>query len=593
MSQPARSEIDPDRRWDLDGMYEDQEAWEQAYEDTAEQLQQLEQYGPETVEDPEELKEFLDTTYDIGRKIQQLSVYAKANRDVAAGDQQHQANLTKVSSLSSERGQAMSFLRPALREQGAYTDLTEEEPGLEEYQGLLAEVERMAEHSLSSDAADAMAQVGEAFGTGKKAYNRLTDSDMEAPVVEGPDGDEIEVTPARVGELLKHPDREFRQRVWEARYEPYEDHADTIAAMLEGTVTEHSRKARMRGHDSSIEAALKPKDVPEDVYDSLVEVVMEHNDQARWEQELREEVLEVDELEPWDMRVPIYGEEPDISYEEAQDIILDAMEPLGDEYVSILETAFEEDWIDVEPHEGKRNGAYSTGAYDANPLVLMNFNEDLSSLYTMAHELGHAVNRYLSQEEQPFHEATNDIFVAEVASTFNEQLLTDHLLDTEDDEMRMHALKYGINRIESLLFTQGRFAAFEQKVHEAKDNNEPLTADRLDSLYESTFAEPEEAHDLSKGGWKRIKHFFRPFYVYQYATGVSAAISLADDVIEGGEEEREQYMDFLAAGSTDKPVDLLDDAGVDMTSPEPVYEAVWKHHELTEELLDMVEVVDE
>jgi oligoendopeptidase F len=337
--------------------------------------------------------------------------------------------------------------------------------------------------------------------------------------------------------------------------------------------------ARARNYDTAREAALDGPNVPVSVYDTLVETVDDNLDRLHRHAELKREALGVDELRMWDLYMPLTGDEgPDVPYDDARQHVVDALAPLGEEYRSRVAEGFDSRWIDVYENDGKQSGAYSGGTYDTQPFILMNYQDDISSMYTLAHELGHSMHSELTKEEQPYVYSSYEIFVAEVASTVNEALLTDHLLETvDDDEFRRHVLNEFLERVRSTLYRQTLFAEFEHEAHELEESGEPLTADRLDDLYrglKERYYEPAVVDDRIAREWMRIPHFYRAFYVYQYSTGISAALAIADDILGGDEAAAEDYRTFLRRGSREYPLELLRIAGVDMSTSDPIERAL-------------------
>jgi len=350
--------------------------------------------------------------------------------------------------------------------------------------------------------------------------------------------------------------------------------------------------AEARDYEAAREAALDGPNVPVEVYDTLVETVRDSLDSLHRHAELKRESIGAEELRMWDLYVPVVQEEsPEIGYEEACDHIVDAVEPLGDEYRSRLAEGLDSRWVDVYETENKRSGAYSGGTYDSQPLILMNYQDDVSSVYTLAHELGHSMHSEYTSEEQPYVYSGYETFVAEVASTVNETLLTHHLLESGDERLRRHVLNEYLERFRSTLFRQTMFAEFEHRTHEMSEAGEPLTPDRLDELYrelKGEYYEPAVVDDRAAREWMRIPHFYSAFYVYQYATGISAAVSLVDGILEEGEPAARRYLGFLRSGSRGYPLELLGDAGVDMATAEPVEDAVSAYEEYLDEFESLV-----
>jgi len=405
-------------------------------------------------------------------------------------------------------------------------------------------------------------------------------SDMEFPTVEKPDGDAVEITRSNLTNLLKNQDREFRQTVHERFYEELGEFHNTIGTAYKNSVKADVRLAQIHDYDTAREAAMDGPNIPVEVYDNLVDTVRDNLDKLHRHAELKREALGVDELQMWDLYMPMTETEtPDVEYEEAREHIVEAVGALGEDYQNRVQEGLDSRWVDVYETENKRSGAYSGGTYDTQPFILMNYQDDISSMFTLAHELGHSLHSQLTSENQPYVYGDYEIFVAEVASTVNEALLTRHLLDTvEDPTFRRHVLNEYLDRFRSTLYRQTMFADFEHQTHQLVEEGEALTPGKADEIYgdlKAEFYEPAVVDDHIAREWARIPHFFNyTYYVYQYSTGISAAVALADEILESGEPAAERYLDFLQSGSTEYPLELLRTAGVDMSSPEPIQRAL-------------------
>ena len=424
-----------------------------------------------------------------------------------------------------------------------------------------------------------LAELGEVtHGTGE-VYSMLANADMEYPTVEKPDGDAVEITQSNFTTLLKEQDREFRQTVHERFYEEWADVRNAVGTAYKNLVKADVKEARVRHYETAREAAMDGPNVPVDVYDNLVETVRENLDKLHRHAELKADVLDVDELEMWDVYMPMTdSSSPDVEYEQATEYVVDAVSPLGEDYQERVAEGLESRWVDVYENEGKRAGAFSGGTYDTQPFIMMNYQDDISSMYTLAHELGHSLHSEYTKEAQPYIYSNYEIFVAEVASTVNETLLTQHLLDTVDDpEFRRHVLNEYLERVRSTLYRQTMFADFEHRAHELEEDGQAITPDALDEIYgdlKREFYEPANVDEHIEREWMRIPHFYRAYYVYQYATGISAAVALSQRILEGDAEAAEQYREFLAKGSRQYPLELLQGAGVDMSTSEPIQSAL-------------------
>ena len=580
-SVPERSEIEEEYRWDLSSLYADDEDWEEAYGRAEELVQELSDYEGRATEDAGTLKEAMEKYEETMRTVSNVAAYARMRRDEDTTDDRYQGLTARAMSLVSEAKSAASFLEPEIQEldEDAVDDMIAEEPELETYEHYFDDVLRMKEHTRSSEVEELLAELSEVTGAPGELYDTLTNADIEFPAVEDPEGETRQITLNSFTKLQKHPDRDFRRQVYEEFYDEWETVRNVVGAAYRNSVKADVKLARARNYETAREAALDGPNVPVEVYDTLVETVRDRLGVLHRHAELKREAIDADELRMWDLYVPVVQEEsPEIGYEGACDHIVEAVAPLGDGYRTRLSEGLDSRWVDVYETENKQSGAYSGGTYDSQPLVLMNYQDDVKSMYTLAHELGHSMHSEYTKEEQPYIYSGYEIFVAEVASTVNETLLTHHLLETvEDERLRRHVLNEYLERFRSTLFRQTMFAEFEHRTHEMSEEGEPLTPDRLDDLYrnlKTDYYEPAVVDDRIAREWMRIPHFYRAFYVYQYATGISAAVALADCIIEEGEDAAERYIDFLGSGSRKYPLELLEDAGVDMTSREPVETAI-------------------
>ncbi|SEO57014.1 oligopeptidase F. Metallo peptidase. MEROPS family M03B [Halorientalis persicus] len=593
-SVPERSDIDEEHKWDLAALYADDEAWESAFEDVQERLTDLEAYEGRVTEDAETLLDVLELREEIMRTVSNVTSYARMRRDEDTTDSHYQALLARAQSLSSEAQSAASFIEPELQDldREDIEAMIEDQSDLEEYGHYFDDVLRMKDHTRSAEIENLLAELGEVTGAPGEVYNTLANADMTFPAVETPEGETERITLNNFTTLQKNPDREFRQEVYEQFYDEWETVRNAVGTAYKNSVKTDSKLANARNYDTAREAALDGPNIPVDVYDNLVDTVRANLDKLHRHAELKRDAIGAEELRMWDLYVPmVEGESPDVTYEEAREYVTEAVAPLGDEYQSRLAEGLDSRWVDVYETDGKQSGAYSGGTYDSQPYILLNYQDDVSSMYTLAHELGHSLHTQLTSEEQPYVYSGYEIFVAEVASTVNETLLTHHLLDTvEDERLRRHVLNEYLERFRSTLYRQTMFAEFEHRAHELSEAGEALTPDRLDELYrdlKGDYYEPAALDDRIAREWMRIPHFYRAFYVYQYATGISAAVALVDRILDEGEPAAEQYVDFLRKGSREYPLELLRGAGVDMASPEPVESALSVYDDYLDEFAEL------
>lgn len=590
-SVPGRDEVDEEYRWDLTSLYASDEDWEAAYGEAEELIEEMSGYEGRATEDAGTLKKALETYEGLMRTVSNVAAYARMRRDEDTMDDRYQALTARSQSLSSDASSAASFIEPEVQEmtREEIDEMVEEEPELETYEHYFDDVLRQKDHTRSSEVEDLLASLSEVTGAPGEVYNMLANADMEFPAVEDPEGDSRRVTLNSFTKLQKHPDRDFRRRVYEEFYDEWEDVRNAVGTAYKNSVKTDVKMAEARNYDTSREAALDGPNIPVEVYDTLVDTVRDELGPLHRHAGFKRRATEGDELRMWDIYLPVVDEEsPEVGYEQACEYVTEAVAPLGEDYQSRLSEGLGSRWVDVYETENKQSGAYSGGTYDSQPLILMNYQDDVKSMYTLAHELGHSMHSEYTSEEQPYIYSGYEIFVAEVASTVNETLLTHHLLETvEDERLRRHVLNEYLERFRSTLYRQTMFAEFEHRTHEMSENGEPLTPDRLDSLYseiKGEYYEPAVLDDRIGREWMRIPHFYRAFYVYQYATGISAALAIVDRILEAGEDAAADYRTFLRRGSREYPLELLRTAGVDMSTSEPIERALASYEQRLEEM---------
>ncbi|ELZ79782.1 oligoendopeptidase F [Haloferax larsenii] len=595
-SVPERSDIDEEYKWDLDSIYTSDEEWDAAYEEVAERIPELAAYEGHVTDDPETLLELLETMESVLREVSMVVSYANLRSSEDTRNQEYQAQSARAQALASKARSAVSYLDPELQELD-WDDIEafiEEEPALEAYEHYFDDVLRAKEHTRSAEVEEVLADLSEVTGSPSDIYSMLANADMEFPTVEKPDGESVEITQGNFTKLQKHPNREFRKTVHEEFYDRWADVRNSVGASLKNSVKKDVKTARIRNYETAREAALDGPNVPVEVYDNLLETVRDNLDHLQRHADLKRQAIGADELQMWDLYVSLTGDHgPEIPYEQAKEYIIEAVEPLGEEYQSRMAEGLEDRWVDVYENRGKRAGAFSAGTYDTQPFIMMNYQDDAASMFTLAHELGHSMHSELAQEAQPWHDADYEIFVAEVASTVNETLLTEYLLENvDDDELRMHVLDEYLERFRSTLFRQTMFADFELQIHEIAEEDGALTPDRFDELYgdlKSTYYANAETDDHIAREWMRIPHFYYNYYVYQYATGISAAAAIVERIREEGESAAADYRDALALGGSEYPIDVLQTAGVDMTSPEPIEDAMGVYESFLDEAATLLD----
>ncbi len=591
-----RSQIAKEDTWNLESMYETDALWEQDYEAVADAVKAFSGYEGKIAADIVCMKEVLDAYYALSRKFSKLTVYASMRSDQDTGNAFYQKMASRAQSLGVTFRANSSFLQPEILAKGeeAVRAAIKEQDGLAAYERVLEEMLRQNSHTLAAEQENLLAEAGNIAGTPKKIFNVFMNADIYYPDAELADGRKIKVSNSSFVTNLESPDREVREAVFKTYYQQLKRFGNSVAGMLEANVLQAGFYAKARKYSSNRAYYLDGSNVPESVYDSLISAVHEALPAMYRYVAVRKKVLGVDELHMYDVYAPLF-EAGNRRYpiSEAKEIVAEGLKPLGEEYIQILKEGFDSRWIDVYPNKGKRGGAYSWGCYDSQPFVLLNYQETLGNVFTLAHEMGHSIHSYYSKKNQPFQTSGYRIFVAEVASTCNEALLIHDLLKkTTDSKERAYLLNHYLDKFKGTVFRQTMFAEFELLIHRLSEQGTPLTADVLNREYlelNKKYFGPDMVSDEEIGcEWMRIPHFYTPFYVYQYATGFSAAIALSTKILTEGEAAVEAYKDFLKGGGSKDPIDLLKMAGVDMTTKQPVVDALAAFEALVGELEALV-----
>ncbi len=590
-SVPERNEIDAEYKWDLEDIYADDEEWERAYEEIAGRLEELTAFEGLVTDDADTLLSVLRTREELLREVSMVATYAKLRSTEDTRNQEYQAMSARADTLASDARSAASFIEPELQEldREQVRAFVDAEPALSEYEQYFDDVLRMKPHTRSAEVEELLADLSEVTSGAENVYSMLANADMTFPTVEDPDGEAVEITLSNFPKLQRDPDREFRETVHGKFYDRWTDVRNAVGTALQNSVKSDVKFARARHYDTARQAALDGPNVPVEVYDTLVETVRDNLDALHDHVDLKRSALDVEEVQMWDLYAPLVdADEPEISYEEAVDHVVAAVEPLGEPYQERMADGLESRWVDVYENRGKRSGAFSSGTYDTQPFISMNYQDDVASMFTLAHELGHSMHSELAGDAQPWQYADYDIFTAEVASTVNETLLTHHLLNTvEDEAFRLHVLDEYLERVRSTLFRQTMFAAFEQEIHEVAEDDGALTPDTFDQLYgdlKREFYANAVVDDRIVREWMRIPHFYFSFYVYQYATGISAAAAIVQRIREEGEPAAADYRSFLELGGREYPLETLRTAGVDMATAAPIESAIGTYRSYVEEM---------
>jgi oligoendopeptidase F len=581
-----RTDIDRSHKWNPETVFSDEEAFEHAVEQVTARLDELR--TKEVATDGETLAQTLDTYFDLWTEFERVNVYVSVRTAIDATDDRAQELSGRASDLESRLRTARSVIEARIQriDPNRIGDLLAESEALAEYDHYLRDLLRQAEHTAEPAVEEALSTLAPAIG-GNDIYETLRSADLSFPSIEQPDGDLAELTLNSRRTLLRSSDRSFRRTVHERFYDVHDEYRHTIAATFDKHVQAAVRKAEVRGYDSSLAATLDDENVPVDAYETLTETVRNDLGPLHEHLERKRERLDVETLRPWDVGVRLIDDDPTIPYEKAKELVLEAVSPLGEPYQSRLARGLESGWVDVYESPNKASGAGTIPAYSTQPFVLLNWQSDVNSLFGLAHEVGHAMHAALTSESQPMVYGWFDMFISEVPSTLTETLLVRHVLDTTDDPtLRRAVLDMWLERFRDLLYRRARYAICERRMHEHVADGDRLTAERLDRYIIdgwNEFNAPIELDDWIAGEWMHASYLnmFTPFYVYQYATGFSAALALAGDIREEWEESSsgpgdaaEQYLHFLRQGSSAHPIDLLADAGVDLTSATPIERAI-------------------
>ena len=593
----TRDEVPVELTWDLSVIFPSDEAWEEEFKKIEKLVPEIEAYKGKAAESAESLYVTLQFSDNLSQDLNKLYVYSHLKHDQDTTNGKYQGMESRVRSLAAKISAASSFITPeilAIDEETIEKYVKEYEP-LSLYHQMLTELNLQRPHILSAEKEELIAQFSEVSGASGNTFSALNNADIEFPLVKNEEGEEIELTHGNYITFLESNHREVRENAFKAMYETYGKFKNTFASTLAGNVKAQNASAKIRQYHSARHAAMSNNYIPEKVYDQLISTIHEFLPVLHRYISLRKKVLGVEELHMYDLFTPLVKEVKfDMPYDHAKDIMVKSFEPLGEEYQNIVQKGLNSRWVDVLENKGKRSGAYSSGTYGTNPYVLMNWQNNLDNLFTLAHEFGHSMHSYYTRETQPYPYASYSIFVAEVASTCNEELLFDYLLKTtEDPQKKIYLLNHWLDGFRSTVFRQTMFAEFEHLVHEMDRNGEALTAEKLTEVYydlnKQYFGEDMVVDEEIGLEWARIPHFYYNYYVYQYATGQSAATALSKQILEEGQPAVERYINsFLKAGCSTFPIEVLKAAGVDMESPTPIQEACKVFEEKLSELEELL-----
>ncbi|WP_407372433.1 oligoendopeptidase F [Carnobacterium sp.] len=594
---PIRNKVPNELTWDLQVIFQSDNDFKQSYKELEVKIETVTSYKGTLSNGSESFLKAIQSILDLSNQLETLYVYAQLKNDQDTTNSIYQGMYEQASKLATQANEAISWFEPEVLE------LSEEKIGhyfsenenLIIYKHFIEQLTAARKHVLSANEEALLAGAGEIFNASSRTFNILNNADITFPTIKDEEGNDIQLSHGVYGQLMESTDRSVRESAFKQLYKVYEGLQNTFSSTLSSHVKYHNYNAKVHHYQTAREKALSNNHIPEAVYDTLLDVVHEHLPLLHRYVALRKELLDVEELHMYDMYTPISGEAGiKYTYKDAQAETLKALKPLGEDYLSVLKKAFNNRWIDSIENEGKRSGAYSSGSYDTNPYILLNWHDSLNHLYTLVHELGHSVHSYYTRTNQPYVYGDYSIFLAEIASTTNENILTDYLLETQKDpKVRAYVLNHYLDGFKGTIFRQTQFAEFEHFIHEEDAKGTPLTSEFLSDYYSDLNAryygpdvvkDPEIAFE-----WTRIPHFYYNYYVYQYSTGFSAATALAAKIVNGEENALDNYLNYLKSGSSDYPIEVMKKAGVDMTKKTYLEDAMKVFESRLNELEELIE----
>ncbi|MFK4935803.1 oligoendopeptidase F [Lactococcus garvieae] len=567
-----RDEIAENLTWDLSTVFENDAAWELELKRVSEKLETVNAYEGHLLDSAQSLLEITEIELEISRAVEKVYVYASMKHDQDTQVSLYQEYEAKATNLYAKFGESFAFYEPEflVLTPERYASFRREEPKLERYSHMFERLFAKKEHILSPKEEKLLASASEIFGAAAETFEIFDNADIELPMIKDEKGQEVQLTHGNYISLMESKERKVRKAAYQALYSNYEQYQHTYAKTLQTNVKVHNFKAKMRGYHSARQAALSSNFIPEEVYDKLLESVNKYLPLLHRYIKLREQILGLeDDLKMYDVYTPLSDLDYKFNYSEAVEKAQEVLQIFGSEYANHVKKAFEERWIDVAENSGKRSGAYSGGCYDTNAFMLLNWQETLDDLFTLVHEMGHSMHSTFTRENQPYVYGDYPIFLAEIASTTNENILTESLLAASTDEkVRFAILNHWLDGFRGTVFRQSQFAEFEHEIHKADQEGKVLTSEFMNQIYavlnEKYYGLPARENPEIQYEWARIPHFYYNYYVFQYATGFAAATYLAEAIVNGGTDAREKYLTYLKAGSSDYPLAVIAQAGVDM-----------------------------
>lgn len=591
-----RSEVEEQAKWNLKAMYQNEEAVNKDIEQLKQYHKDLLSFKGKIMESNETLKKFYQVYINYDKVLSNLYTYSHMLCDEDTTDSNHQAFKMKIDKLVEDLGAELSFISPEMMATSydKVLKMIEQDTSLKEYQFDLEKSFRYQDHVLSTREEELIAKASNAMGTGDEVFYNLDNSDIHLRPIHDEQGNLVELNNSNYNKYMNSKNREVRKEAFDSMYEYWKNLKNTVAATYKGQIKEDFFSSEMRKFDSPLKESLYSDNIDISVYECLIQTVHKNLDKMYQYVDLRKQILGVDELHMYDVYVDLCEEEAKpIPFEEGKQIVFDALKPLGETYLKDLNKAFEERWIDIYPNTGKKSGAYSWGTYDSYPYLLLNYNDTVDSVSTMAHELGHSMHSYYSNQNQEYLYHNYPIFLAEIASTVNEILLNDYLYkNAQSKSEKMLYLNEFLDKIKGTLYRQTMFAEFEMKIHDKYQAGIPLTEEEFSNTYyelNKLYFGPNMISDEEiRYEWERIPHFYASFYVYKYATGISAAIAFASDILNHVDGAVDRYLTFLKSGGSNYPLEILKNCGVDMTSEEPIQKALDMFEQKLQELKKLI-----
>lgn len=593
--EKLRCEIEDKYKWDLTKIYKDEKEWQKDFDDVKEKILKVLEYKDSFLSNGKKLYEYLKYDEEVSRKLEKIYYYAHLNYDADTLDEKYKVMTNKVSDLFTKYNELSSFVVPEilkLDEEKLNTFYKDEEK-LEDYRFSIENIYRFKNHTLDEEKEKMLSNLSKCLSNPEETYEALTDSDFEYDYITDEKGNKVKFNESNYSLFIKSKDRSVRKKAFEMLHNKYKKYIRTITSTYKGEVENNVVLAKIRNYDSAISASLYSDNVPVDIYSNLIKVVNDNMNVLYDYYDLKKEILSLDRLHMYDTYVEIINKiDKKYSFDEAKEIVIDALSVLGDKYVKNLKKAFDEKWIDIYHSKGKRSGAYSSGNFDVNPYVLLNFEGTLNDVSTLAHELGHSMHTYLSCKNNPYQYSSYEIFVAEVASTVNELLLANYMLkNSKNKDEKLAIINHILDLYKATLYRQTMFAEFEKETHKLREKGEVLTSDLLSNTYynlvKKYFGPNVLCDDLIRYEWARIPHFYYNFYVYKYATGISAASYIVDGILNNKEGALENYINFLKTGGSMYPLDELKIAGVNLNSKSVILSAIKTFEKYLKEFKDI------